>query len=111
MGEFNYPAAGRIRIVIAVHVLPQQGDLPETPSEKIFAFPYDGGRIPAALATPCKGHHTERAHIVAAAHDTDEGGHSVTVQPYGGNIRVGLLPAQQHVDGFLATFRLADKPR
>nr|GFD17724.1 hypothetical protein [Tanacetum cinerariifolium] len=61
---------------------------------KLAGFLHNAVGIAAALAPAGERHHAEGAHIIAAAHDADEGRDAVRIQAHRGDIGVGFLAAQ-----------------
>jgi hypothetical protein len=72
-------------------------------------FLHDRLRIAAAFPPACERNHTEGTHVVATAHDADEGVNAVAVQARGRNIGIGFFEAQQHIDAAAAVFDFVDQ--
>ena len=83
---------------IAVDVLAQEGHLLIAPPEDVAGLPDDGMGVPGALRAAGIRDDAVGADVVAAAHDGDEGGDAVGVHADRGDVAVGLLAGQQHVD-------------
>ena len=64
----------RAGFVPGVDRLPEQGDLPHTPSNQIANLADDLVRGPIALGAPCIGNDTKCAALIAALHDGHVGG-------------------------------------
>src|SRR5690606_14077239 len=86
-------------IFIRVYVLPQERDFAVPGVEQICCFLNDGLWITASLASTGKGHHTERAHIVATPHDGNERRYAIGIEAHRADVRIGLLARQQYIDG------------
>ncbi len=53
----------------------------------------------------------ERAHVITAPHNGNEGGNSIGIQADGVYVRVSFLTGKEDVYAFVATIRISDKLR
>ena len=90
------------RYGVRVHVLAEQRHLAVSVRRQVLAFLQHRLHRPTAFAAPGEGDHAEGAHVVAPAHDRNEGAHAVRIVPHGKNVGIRLLAGEQHVDGRLS---------
>ena len=94
-------AAGRILgivPVVGIDILPQQIDFLVAGGDQPGRLADDALRIAAPLGAPDERHDAIGAHVVAAAHNGDEGAHAFAVHPHRGDVGIGFLVREQGVD-------------
>jgi hypothetical protein len=77
--------------VVAINVLPKEGDFFDSLFFKYFYFHKDSLYIATALSAPNKGYYAEGTHIVAPSHYGYESSNGVTVCTDRSYIGIGLL--------------------
>ena len=83
---------------VAVHVLAQQRHFLVPFLEYVAGFAHDGMRVARAFRATGVRHHAIGADVVAAAHDGNEGAHAILVCPDRGDVRIGFVAGEEHVD-------------
>src|SRR5690606_4442868 len=81
-------------IIIRVYILSKQHYFAISILKKFPAFPHNAVCIATSFAATGKGHHAERAHIVAAPHDAYKSCNAITIETYGRNVRVSFIAAE-----------------
>mmetsp|Transcript_7581 Transcript_7581/g.28576 ORF Transcript_7581/g.28576 Transcript_7581/m.28576 type:complete len:395 (+) Transcript_7581:1253-2437(+) len=116
---------GPALVVVAIHVLPEERDLLDAQLLQLAHFVHNRRRGSRSLPAPRERNNAEAAHVVAAAHDADEGAELRIRLPSSSglgailrhadpdrrHVRIRLLQAELHVHGLIAALHNVQQPR
>ena len=94
---------------IRIYILTQKSHLTVAILEERARLGQNSLRSSASLTTTRIGDNTIGAEIIATAHNSYIGTHSILIQPYRGNLSVGLLGREQGINTSATTLCLAHK--